>query len=91
MLRFLRLQGRGTRRAVGFLDDDWRKQGNQLHRVRVLGTRERLAAVLAEYGVREVLIAISDPPGDLLQHVRQCCEPRGIAWKMVTADVTDAV
>ncbi|MBI1992087.1 MAG: hypothetical protein HYY59_07800 [Candidatus Omnitrophica bacterium] len=91
VLRFLRLQGRGTRRAVGFLDDDWRKQGNQLHRVRVLGTRERLAAVLAEYGVREVLIAISDPPGDLLQHVRQCCEPRGIAWKMVTADVTDAV
>ncbi|MBI4353876.1 MAG: hypothetical protein HY595_01435 [Candidatus Omnitrophica bacterium] len=90
VLRSLQLHGKGIRRAVGFLDDDWRKQGNQLHRVCVLGTRARLAASLDDYHVREVLIAINDPPGDLLQHVRQCCEPRGIGWKVVTAGVTDA-
>lgn len=91
VLRSLGHRGRSARRAVGFLDDDWRKQGNQLHWVRVLGTRSRLAAVLAEYDVREVLIAIADPPGDLLQHVRQCCEPRGVGWKIVTADVTGTI
>lgn len=91
VLRSLGHQERGTRRVVGFLDDDWRKQGNQLHQVRILGTRARLAAALAEYDVREVLIAISDPPGDLLQHVQRCCEPRGVGWKVVTAGVTDAV
>ncbi len=90
VLRSLQIQGKGVRRAVGFLDDDWRKQGNQLHRVRVLGTRAKLEAALAEYGVREVLIAINDPPGDLLQHVRRCCEPRGVGWKVVTTGVMDS-
>ena len=91
VLQSLRHHGVGARRVIGFLDDDWRKQGIQLHRVRVLGTRTRLTAALEDYGVREVLIAISDPPGDLLEHVRACCEPRGVGWKVVTAGVTDAV
>jgi len=91
VLRSLRHRGTAMRRAVGLLDDDVRKHGNQLHGVRILGTRARLAAVLAAYDVREVLIAISDPPGDLLQYVQQCCAPRGIHWKVVTAGVTEAV
>jgi UDP-GlcNAc:undecaprenyl-phosphate GlcNAc-1-phosphate transferase len=91
VLRYLKYEAKGARRVIGFLDDDVRKLGNQLHGVRVLGTRASLSTMLEEYRFREVLIAINDPPGDLLQHIQQCCEPCGVSWKVVTAGVSDAV
>ena len=91
VLRYLRYEDKAGRRVVGFLDDDVRKHGNRIHGVPVFGTRTRLLQTLEEHAVREVLIAITDPSGDLLQHVQRCCEPRGVAWKVVTAGVTDAV
>ena len=75
-------------RIVGFLDDDWRKSGSRIQGCPVLGTRMELAALLDRHQVRDVLIAIPDPPGQLLEHVKQCCEPRGAAWRVVTAGVT---
>lgn len=88
VLRLLNGQGRGSRRIVGFLDDDIRKHGDRIQGASVLGGRERLISIVQELGVREVLIAISDPPGELLQYVQRCCEPQGINWRVVTAGVT---
>ena len=88
--RYLR-EDRSGRQLVGFLDDDVEKHWDRIHGVPILGTREQLPALLRDYGVREVLIAITDPPGDLLHYVRACCEPCGVRWKVVTAGVTDAV
>jgi hypothetical protein len=34
-----------------------------------------------------VLVAISDPPGELLQYVQERCQLRHVAWKVVTAGV----
>ena len=90
VLRLLREEGRPARLVVGFLDDDIRKHGDRIHGVRVLGGRGRLAELIAGAGVREVLIAMSDPPGEILQYIRQCCEPQGVTWKVVTAGVTNA-
>ena len=91
VLRSLEYGSQPLRRVIGFLDDDRRKHGNCIHRVSVLGDRSRLAELLDTHQVREVLVAISDPPGDLLQEVQHCCEPRGVTWKVVTAGVTDTV
>ena len=91
VLRWLKYEVRGTRRAVGFLDDDVRKHGDRIHGVSVLGDRNRLSDVLDRQRVREVLVAIADPPADLLHHVQACCQPRSATWKVVTAGVTDAV
>lgn len=91
VLRYLKDEMHGTKRVVGFLDDDVRKSGNRIHQCRVLGTRERLAELLTEYAVQEVLVAINDPPGELLQYIQQCCHPLGVTWKVVTAGVTDAL
>ena len=90
VLRYLKYQGKAAGRIVGFLDDDPRKHGNRIHGCAVLGGRERLPAILDSHHVRDVLIAITDPPGTLLEHVQHCCEPRGATWKVVTAGVTDA-
>ncbi len=91
VLRYLTSDLRTGRRVAGFLDDDVRKRGNRIAGVPVLGGRMRLAALLDQEPIREVLIAINDPPGDLLQHIQRCCEPHGVSWKVVTAGVSDVL
>ena len=90
VLRLLKEETAPAHRVVGFLDDDVRKHGNRIHGVPVLGGRERLSAMVLEAGVREVLVAMTDPPGELLRHIQHCCEPQGVTWKVVTAVVTNA-
>ena len=91
VLRYLRYAKHTTHRVVGFLDDDLSKRGSRIHGTSVLGDRRQLGEILDRHGIREVLIAITDPPGELLQYVQRLCEPRGVSWKVVTAGVTDAV
>jgi FlaA1/EpsC-like NDP-sugar epimerase len=51
---------------VGFVDDDPRKAGRQIHGTRVLGNRSELAHIISETRPQEVLIAIpSASPGTL--------------------------
>lgn len=88
VLRSLRDEGRTRRRVACFLDDDPRKHGDRILGVSVVGDRTALADLLEAYRASEVWIAISDPSGALLQHVQGCCEPRGIAWRVVTAGIT---
>lgn len=89
VLELLKHEQKNARRVVGFLDDDLHKLRSRIHGCSVLGTRALLGDVLDIYGVREVLVAVNDPPGELLQHVQRCCEPREVLWKVVTAGVTD--
>ncbi|OGX41685.1 MAG: hypothetical protein A3C53_04795, partial [Omnitrophica WOR_2 bacterium RIFCSPHIGHO2_02_FULL_68_15] len=77
-----------TRHVIGFLDDEVSKQGDRILGVLVLGGRERLPKLLSGSGVCEVFVAISDPPAELLEYVRGCCESRGVAWRVVTAGVS---
>ena len=91
VLRYLRYESRPPRRVIGFLDDDVRTHGSRIHGTPVLGDRFKLAGVVETRQVREVLIAMSDPPGELLQHVQRCCEPLGVTWKVVTAGIMSAL
>ncbi len=90
IVRLLKDEEPVNHRVVAFLDDDRRMHGMVIHGVPVAGGRDRLKELIARYGVREVLVAISDPPGNLLEHIRACCEPNSVAWRVVTASVTDA-
>jgi len=91
VLRYLKYEGRGNRWVLGFLDDDAHKKGSRIHGISVLGGRGKLPELLDTHQVREVLVAINDPPGDLLQFIQRLCEPKGISWKVVSAGITDAV
>jgi UDP-GlcNAc:undecaprenyl-phosphate GlcNAc-1-phosphate transferase len=88
VLRSLRYEGPTRYQVIGFLDDDVTKWGNRIQGAAVLGPRTRLAEVIQAQGVQEVFIAIGDPPGDLLEYVRDRCEANGIVWRVVTAGVT---
>jgi UDP-GlcNAc:undecaprenyl-phosphate/decaprenyl-phosphate GlcNAc-1-phosphate transferase len=90
VLRSIREEGK-AHRVVGFLDDDIRKLNNRIYGVPILGSRNRLSEVLIQHKVQEVLIAINDPSGELLQWVRHGCEPLGVKWRVVRAGVTEAL
>ena len=91
VFRALRHDARPACRVIGFLDDDARKHGNLIHGCVILGGCARLPSLLRAHQVRQVLVAINDPPGELLEHVRRCCEPLGVAWKVVTAGIVNTV
>jgi FlaA1/EpsC-like NDP-sugar epimerase len=54
---------------VGFVDDDPRKVGEQIHGVRVLGTMAQLASIIQKTRPQDVLIAMPSAPRSVVQHV----------------------
>ena len=85
LLRQLKQGLKMRRRVIGFVDDDFTKQGSRIHGVPILGSRRDLGRIVKEFGICEVLIAIRQPPPDLLQQIQGYCEENGIAWRVVTA------
>jgi UDP-GlcNAc:undecaprenyl-phosphate GlcNAc-1-phosphate transferase len=83
LLQQLKHESSGRRRVVGFLDDDVTKQGDSIHGIRILGSRQELGRVVQELGVREVLIAMRRPPPDLIQQIQGYCEENGLSWRVV--------
>ncbi len=59
--------------AVGFLDDEARKQGRDIHGVRVLGDIQALPSMVEDLSIDIVLIAMPSAPAKLLKKlVKQC-------------------
>jgi FlaA1/EpsC-like NDP-sugar epimerase len=83
LLQQLKLSHPKKRRVVGFLDDDVTKQGDRIHGVPILGSRQELGRIVHEYGVHEVLIAMRNPPPDLIQQVKGYCQENGLEWMVV--------
>jgi len=52
---------------VGFMDDDYRKQGKRIHGLRIHSGRENLEEVVRETNVQEVIIAIPSLPAGALE------------------------
>jgi FlaA1/EpsC-like NDP-sugar epimerase len=66
------------RAAVGYVDDDPRKQGMRIAGHKVLGTTGELPRVLDGVKPDEVIIAIPSAPGVLRQKVVTACRERAI-------------
>jgi FlaA1/EpsC-like NDP-sugar epimerase len=63
---------------VGFLDDDPRKQGKQIHGVRVLGPVTSLAASARRHSASEIIIAMPRAGGSAIRRVLDECRGAGI-------------
>ena len=64
--------------AIGFVDDDRRKQGMRLLGLKVLGTTNQIETILDETEPDEVVIAIPSAPGTLRGKVVAACREREI-------------
>ncbi len=63
---------------IGFLDDDPAKQNHQIYGVSVIGKVDKIATVLENQQVDEVVIAIPSAPGKIIRLVNDACRQKGI-------------
>jgi FlaA1/EpsC-like NDP-sugar epimerase len=67
--------------AVGFLDDNKSKLGQQIHGVQVLGTVEDVGKVVEGKHIDEVIIAIPSAPGKVIRTITDICRLKGIPFR----------
>lgn len=60
-------------RVVGFVDDDPHKRSLRIHGYPCLGTIEDIPRLVAEYGIHDVIIAISTADGELIRRIHNLC------------------
>jgi FlaA1/EpsC-like NDP-sugar epimerase len=70
-------------RPVGFLDDDVRKQGAQIHGVRVVGRIDDLPQVVAAREIDEVVIAMPSANGQQMRRVVDLCKSAEVRFKTI--------
>jgi FlaA1/EpsC-like NDP-sugar epimerase len=70
---------------VGFIDDDHRKIGFQIHGVDVLGTTSELLEVLQQHPADELIIAIPSAGRDEIQGIVNQCLKSGLPFKIIPA------
>jgi FlaA1/EpsC-like NDP-sugar epimerase len=75
------LRHRGAFDVVGFLDDDERLRGAQVHGVPVLGTIDQLPRVCLEVGADIVIIAMPSASNQQMQHVVEICEKSDVEFR----------
>ncbi|MDD5208163.1 MAG: nucleoside-diphosphate sugar epimerase/dehydratase [Elusimicrobiales bacterium] len=82
VLRDLQRSKGATRKAICFLDDNALKHGRSIHGVPVLGGRDRIARVIEDKEIDEVLVAVNHSRGKLITDLMQVYAASGIARKV---------
>ncbi len=67
----------------GFVDDDLRKQGSVIHRVKVLGTSEDLPRLVRAHDIDHVVITIAQASRNELRRVVEICEKIPIKVRII--------
>jgi len=75
------LRHRGGFDVIGFLDDNRRLRGAQVHGIPVLGTIDRLPRVAREVGADLAIIAMPSATNQQMQGVVEICERSGIEFR----------
>ncbi len=70
-----------NRKAVGFLDDNPEKQGQQIHGIPVVGKLKDLPKVIDQQRIDEVVIAIPSAPGNVIRSVSEICRKKQIPYR----------
>ncbi len=75
------LRHRGALNVIGFLDDDQRLRGAQVHGIPVLGTIDKLPRIAREVGADLAIIAMPSATNQQMQHVVEICEQSNIEFR----------
>lgn len=70
---------------VGYVDDDHSKLGLKIEGLPVLGTVDRLRAIVSAYPIDEVLIAVPSASAQQMQRFVEICERTGVKFRTVPA------
>ena len=68
---------------VAVFDDDVRAHGLSMVGVPVVGSIDDIPAAASRYTLQQVLLAIPNPPPDMVERVLQACERAGLTMKVL--------
>lgn len=85
LIREIRRNAAIDYQLVGILDDDPKKVGSVIHAVSVLGTSERLPALVEQLRVDEVIIAAPTATGKQMRRLVALCQGTGARFRRVPA------
>jgi FlaA1/EpsC-like NDP-sugar epimerase len=83
LVRDLRQNADGGCNPVAIVDDDISKIGIKIHGVKVVGTTESLASVIARYDISCVLIALPSPSNKQVQRIIENCRSSRVEFKIL--------
>jgi FlaA1/EpsC-like NDP-sugar epimerase len=69
--------------VVGFLDDDPKKHGMQIHGVPVLGDMDHLSILAKEHEIDEILIAIASATRKEMRQIVDLCKETGLKYRII--------
>lgn len=69
---------------IGFVDDDKEKQDRRIQGLMVLGDRTELADLIEKTGAQEVILAVTNPSGELLRDVVGACRKFNIQPQIIS-------
>ncbi len=72
-----------TYQPIGFIDDNPTKKNLRIHGIKVLGNREKIADIVEQYRVEEVIIAIPSAKGEIIRDIISHCERAEIKFKIL--------
>jgi len=75
IVRDMRQNAKFNATPIGFVDDDYRKVGQRIHGVPVLGGRDQLPEILKRHAPEELLITIPSAPRETLRAIVRAAEP----------------
>ncbi|HEX6107217.1 MAG TPA: nucleoside-diphosphate sugar epimerase/dehydratase [Gemmatimonadales bacterium] len=70
---------------IGFVDDDTSKHGHRMHNRLVLGSVSQLGALVAQYDVEEVIIAMPRASGQVVRRVVRAALEAGVNTRTIPA------
>ncbi|WP_241697594.1 nucleoside-diphosphate sugar epimerase/dehydratase [Mariprofundus sp. NF] len=81
----------GPYEPIGFLDDGDRRQGQEIHGVRVIGTLEDLGLAIGQRDIEVVLLALPSASHQLIKSVVEQCQAQGVTCRILpsVADLAD--
>lgn len=83
IVRHMRQSAEFDATPIGFIDDDYRKQGQRIHGVLVLGDRSQLQKILLRYSPDELLVALPNASRETLRDIVRLLEPYKIRITML--------
>lgn len=81
----------GPYEAVGFLDDAQRRQGQEIHGVRVIGRISDLGEIIQKRGIEVVLLTLPSASHQLIQNVVEQCQQHNVVCRTLpsVSDLAD--
>jgi FlaA1/EpsC-like NDP-sugar epimerase len=83
VLRESRLNAKANIEIVGFIDDDPRKRNLRIQGVSILGACKDIPAIVNEYGIEEVIIAIPSANGQVIRSIIAHCKIPSLKIRIV--------